>query len=63
MGPRLRATLEAATPKKASPWAPVALTARGKPWGEFGLNQAFGRAVERSPSSKAGRFTICGTSS
>ncbi|MDF3067060.1 MAG: hypothetical protein K0R38_2661 [Polyangiaceae bacterium] len=48
MGPRLRATLEAAAPKKASPWASVAITARGKPWGEFGLNQAFGRALERA---------------
>jgi integrase len=48
IGPRLRATLAAAAPKKASPWAPVALTSLGKPWGEFGLNQAFGRALERA---------------
>jgi hypothetical protein len=26
----------------------VALTARGKPWGESGLNQAFRRAMERA---------------
>jgi site-specific recombinase XerD len=26
----------------------VAITARGKPWGEFGLNQAFGRAMKRA---------------
>ncbi len=48
IGPRLRATLEAAAPTKASPWAPIAVTALGKPWGEFGLNQAFGRAMERA---------------
>ncbi|MDF3067090.1 MAG: hypothetical protein K0R38_2691 [Polyangiaceae bacterium] len=48
VGRRLRTALQAAAPKKASPWAPVALTARGKPWGEFGLNQAFGRATERA---------------
>ncbi|MDQ2647188.1 MAG: site-specific integrase [Myxococcota bacterium] len=48
IGPRLRGTLEASAPKKASPWAPVAVTALGKPWGEFGLNQAFRRAMERA---------------
>lgn len=48
IGPRLRATLAAAEPKKASPWGSVALTARGKPWGEFGLNQAFKRALKRA---------------
>lgn len=48
IGPRLRAMLSAAETKKASPWAPVALTSLGKPWGEFGLNQAFGRALERA---------------
>jgi integrase len=51
IGPRLRATLACAAPKKASPWATVALTALGKPWGEFGLNQAFGRAMERAKLS------------
>lgn len=44
----LRAALEAAKPSKASPWAPVTVTAIGKPWGENGLNQAFKRAVERA---------------
>ncbi|HKY40856.1 MAG TPA: tyrosine-type recombinase/integrase [Polyangiaceae bacterium] len=48
IGQRMRTTLEAAAPKKANPWAPVAITARGKPWGEFGLNQAFTRAMERA---------------
>jgi len=48
IGQRLRATLETAPPKKASPWGPMALTAHGKPWGESGLNQAFGRAMERA---------------
>jgi integrase len=48
IGPRLRAALAAAEPRKASPWAPVAITARSKPWGEFGLNQAFKRALKRA---------------
>lgn len=48
IGPRLRAALGTAEPKKKSPWAPVALTALGKPWGESGLNQAFQRAQERA---------------
>ena len=37
-----------ASTKKVNPWAPVAITARGKPWGEFGLNQAFGRAMKHA---------------
>ena len=47
-GPRLRALLEVAEREKATPWAPVALTELGKPWAEFGLNQAFKRAVKRA---------------
>ncbi len=45
MSRALRAALEAA---KAGPWAPVTVTAMGKPWGENGLNQAFKRAMERA---------------
>jgi integrase/recombinase XerD len=48
MSRALRAALEAAKPSKASPWAPVTVTAMGKPWGENGLNQAFKRAMERA---------------
>jgi integrase len=42
----LRAEREAAKQSKASPWAPVTVTA--KPWGENGLNQVFKRAMERA---------------
>jgi len=48
IGPKLRATLEAAAGEKIGPWAPVTLTALGKPWGESGLNQAFKRALKRA---------------
>jgi len=33
-----------AEPAKIGHWSPVALTAQGNPWGEYGLNQAFKRA-------------------
>jgi integrase len=39
--------LEPESEQKASPWAPVALTSAGEPWGESGLNQAFKRAQKR----------------
>lgn len=48
---RLRAVLEPAAKAKAGPWAPVSLTALGKPWGEYGLNQAFKRAQARAERS------------
>jgi integrase len=48
MSRTLRAAFEAARPSKASPWAPVTITALGKPWAESGLNQAFKRAMERA---------------
>ena len=48
MSRTLRAALETARPSKASPWAPVTITALGKPWGENGLNQAFQRAMARA---------------
>lgn len=48
MSRTLRAALEAAKPAKGNPWAPVTITALGKPWGESGLNQAFKRAMERA---------------
>ena len=48
MSRTLRAVLEAARPSKASPWAPVTITALGKPWGGNGLNQALKRAMERA---------------
>jgi YD repeat-containing protein len=44
----LRVTLEAAARERRGPWAPVTLTALGKPWGESGLNQAFKRAQKRA---------------
>jgi integrase len=44
----LRRLLEPAAKQKANPWSPVALTARGQPWGEFGLNQAFRRVLKRA---------------
>jgi integrase len=43
----LRELLETAKATKPGPWSPVALTVHGKPWGEFGLNQAFKRAQKR----------------
>ncbi|HEY5962331.1 MAG TPA: tyrosine-type recombinase/integrase [Polyangiaceae bacterium] len=44
----LRVLLEAAKAKRESPWANVALTGKGKPWGEWGLNQSFQRARDRA---------------
>jgi integrase len=43
----LLALLREASSGRASPWAPVALTSAGKPWGESGLNQAFKRVQDR----------------
>jgi site-specific recombinase XerD len=34
-----------------NPWAPVALTIKGKAWAEDGLNQAFQRAQARADRS------------
>jgi integrase len=48
LAPTLRATLEGAARERSGPWAPVTLTAFGKPWGESGLNQAFKRAQKRA---------------
>jgi integrase len=39
--------LHEASARRASPWAPVALTALGQPWGESGLNQAVKRVQAR----------------
>jgi len=50
----LRLLLDAAEANRASPWAPVAVTAYGKLWGESGLNQSFKRAQQR-----AGRSGLC----
>lgn len=50
----LRLLLDAAESSRSSPWASVAMTALGKPWGESGLNQAFKRAQRR-----AGRSGLC----
>jgi integrase len=44
----LRALLEPQMKQKRSPWAEVALTAQGKPWGDFGLHQACERAQKRA---------------
>jgi integrase len=44
----LRALLEPLAKRKRSPWAEVALTAQGKPWGDFGLHQACKRAQKRA---------------
>lgn len=44
----LRAILEPAANRKASPWAEVALTSKGLPWGDYGLHQAFHRAQKRA---------------
>jgi integrase len=44
----LQAILESLAKRKQSPGAEVALTAGGKPWGDFGLHQAFGRAQKRA---------------
>jgi integrase len=44
----LRALLEPRSKKKPSPWAPVAITAFGKPWGDHGLRQMFERAQKRA---------------
>jgi integrase len=48
LGARLLDALEAAAKHRVSPWSSVALTSKGKPWGEFGLNQAFRRAQARA---------------
>jgi integrase len=45
---RLRSLLETASTKKKNPWAPVATTAAGKLWGEWGLNQALKRTQARA---------------
>ncbi len=47
VGP-LRALLEATQSTRKSPWDSVAMTAKGKPWGESGLNQTFQRARDRA---------------
>lgn len=47
-GEPLKSALEKAALVRKSPWGPVALTSLGKPWGEFGLNQAFERAQHRA---------------
>lgn len=49
----LRVVLECFASTKKSPWAPVATTAAGKMWGEYGLNQAFQRARKRAGLSGA----------
>src|SRR5262245_41929763 len=48
LGARLLATLESIAKQKDGPGSPVALTSQGKPWGEYGLNQAFQRAQARA---------------
>ncbi|HWZ89839.1 MAG TPA: site-specific integrase [Polyangiaceae bacterium] len=40
--------------ERSKPWATVALTVHGKPWGESGLNQAFKRAVQRAERAGLG---------
>jgi integrase len=49
----LRNLLEGLAAAKKSPWAPVAVTAAGKMWGEYGLNQTFQRAQKRTARSGA----------
>jgi integrase len=44
----LQAQLEAALAKRKDPWAHVAITSKGEPWGESGLNQSFQRARDRA---------------
>jgi integrase len=44
----LRELLLETLPTRKSPWALVALTAKGKAWGEYGLNQVFQRAQKRA---------------
>jgi integrase len=44
----LRELLLEALPTRKTPWALVALTAKGKAWGEYGLNQVFQRAQKRA---------------
>jgi len=51
IGRALRTELEKVKRPKNKPWAPVALTAHGKPWGESGLNQSFKRVMERTKLS------------
>jgi len=58
----LRLLLEAAQANRKSPWCAVALTAKGKPWCESGLNQSFQHPVT-APSVTCGASTIPGTSS
>ena len=62
IGPRLRASLEAGFKGKAGPWASVAMTELGKPWGEFGLNQASSEP-RSGPSGTDRSSTTFGTSS
>ncbi len=44
----LRRLLESAATTRKNPWASVALTTHGEPWGESGLNQTFKRAQKRA---------------
>lgn len=44
----LQSQLETALAKRKDPWAHVALTFKGEPWGESGLNQSFQRARDRA---------------
>ncbi len=47
----LRAILAPLVKVKRNPWAEVAVTAQGQPWGDFGLYQAFQRAQKRAQLS------------
>ncbi|MEO6599515.1 MAG: site-specific integrase, partial [Polyangiaceae bacterium] len=47
----LRGLLLHAQSVRSGPWATVALTGHGKPWRDFGLNQAFKRVQERARRS------------
>jgi hypothetical protein len=48
----LRQSLERARDaSRRGPWDPVALAGTGKPWGEYGLNQAFKRVQRRAKRS------------
>jgi integrase len=44
----LRALLEPLAKQKRSPWAEVAVTAQGQPWGDYGLHQVCERAQKRA---------------
>lgn len=45
---RLFKLLSETSDKKQSPWSPVAVTGKGQPWGETGLNQALRQAQKRA---------------